>query len=188
MTILRTRALAVGALCLGVLASGCAGAARPDLMTPAAGAVPAAAAGEPGHRAVRVGNVSGGGDTNPMWMSNVSAQEFKTALQSSLRAANYLSDAAPNAQYEVTAELINVERPMVGFDLTVNSTVAYSVKSVPGQQEVFRKTIASNGTARMSDALLGTERVRIAIENSIRENITKFIQELRTSLRGSAEE
>src|SRR3712207_754039 len=162
-------------VCAGLLLSACAGAARPDLMVPAAGTITAASAGQPGYKAVRVGEVVGGGDTNPMWMSNISAQEFKSALQSSLRAANYLTDAAPGAGYEVTAELINIDRPMVGFDLTVNSTVAYGVKSLPAGQEVFRKTIAAAGTATMGDALIGTERVRIALEDSVKENIRKFI-------------
>jgi hypothetical protein len=179
-----SKSLAV-AICGSLLLGACASAARPELMATTAATVAPAAPADAGYKAVRVSDVTGGGETNPMWMSNVSAQDFRAALETSLRASNYLADTAGGARYDVTAQLLNVDRPMVGFSMTSTSTVNYTVRGADGRV-VLQEIIKAPGTAKMGDAFLGVERVRLANENAIRENIRQFIDKLRASLTAQA--
>ena len=182
----RSKVLGGAAICGALLLGACASAARPELMTTTAAAVPAATPAEAGYKAVTVANVSGGGETNPMWMSNVSATDFRTALEASLRASNFLAEAAGASRYRVDAKLLNIDRPMVGFSMTSSSTVNYTVTGADNQV-VFQETITAPGTAKMGDAFLGVERVRLANENSIRENIRQFIERFRARLGGTTQ-
>lgn len=42
----------------------------------------------------------------------------------------------------------------------------------------YQTIVTANGTATMNDAFVGTKRLRIANENSAKENIKNFIEEL----------
>lgn len=172
----------VAALCGTALLGACASAARPEMMTASAASIPAAAASDPTYKAVTVGSVSGGGETNPMWMSGVSANDFRTALESSLRGTNHLADASGGARYSVAAQLLNVDRPMMGLDMTTTTSVNYKVTSAADSSVVFDQSIQAQGTAKMGQALLGAERLRLANEASIRANIEAFIKAFRTRL------
>lgn len=124
---------------------------------------------------VNVRNVGGGKDTNPLWTSQVDNQGFKGALEQSLAAAGYRSQKPTDAKYQVDAVLQNLDQPMFGFSFDVKSTVLYTV-SVEGVQKLF--PITAVGTATTSDAFVGLERLRIANERSIKENIKQFIQNI----------
>lgn len=169
--------LAVAGLALSSLGA-CASAARPEAMAVLPSTITAAMPTERGYNAIRVTEVSGGGETNPMWLSNVSNAEFKTALESSLASANLFNGAA-SAPMSLTASMIDLQRPMAGFDLTVTSRVRYSVTDTSGGI-VFDDTIAASGTAGMGDSLMAVERLRMANEASIRENIKTFLERFRT--------
>jgi hypothetical protein len=175
---LKVSALAVALLSL----TACATASLPSQMVPAQGAITPASANDRGYQNMRVGAVSGGSDTNPLWMSNVSNGDFKTALEASLRSVNYLSDDSSKAQLEVSASIVDLQRPLAGLDMSVTSTIRYTAKPVDGGPALFDDTIAATGTATLSDALLGVERLRMANEASISANITQFIKRLRQAL------
>lgn len=162
--------------------SACAGAARPDNMTVTTLAASPVAQTAPGYKAFRVAHVDGGGKTNPLWMSSVSSEDFQKALENSLRAVGLLADDPTNAKTEITANLQDLQRPMAGIDMTVTSKVHYSAKSTSDQKVVFDDVVAASGTAKFGDAFVGVERLRLANEASIKENITAFIDRLRKSL------
>lgn len=161
----------VGLLGLGA----CASAARPEAMTLLPSTVAAASAGDAGYQSIRVTSVQGGGDTNPLWMSNVSNAEFKQALESSLTATGYFNADGP---YSLTATMIDLQRPMAGIDMTVTSRVRYSVLD-QSNGIVFDDTVAASGTAKFGDSLMAVERLRMANEASIRENIKAFVERFR---------
>jgi hypothetical protein len=76
------RRVAVVAVSLGLLSLGaCASAARPDAMTVLPSTVAAAKAGDVGYQAVKIVNVSGGTDTNPLLWSEVASGDFRLALE-----------------------------------------------------------------------------------------------------------
>jgi hypothetical protein len=177
--------LAAAALC-GLNA--CASGARSANMTTSTAMLAAVAPGEPGYKAFRVGSVSGGSDTNPLWMSNVSTAEFKTALENSLRSAGHLADDSAAAAYEISAQMLGLDRPAAGLAFSVESSVRYKAQPVNGGAALVDDQIQAVGTAKFGDHLVGVERLRIANEKSAKTNIEQFIATLRARLGGTAAE
>lgn len=138
-----------------------------------------AAAGDLGYRSVTSVIVSGGSETNPLWTAQVSNEDLKTALEASLAAAGFMGSDGPNMV--VTANMIELQQPMMGLDLSVTSRVQYSVTS--NGRVVFNDTVAATGTAGMSEAFAAVERLRIANEKSVQENIRQFLQRFRATAR-----
>jgi hypothetical protein len=161
----------------------CASGGRPAEMTASAGSIIAVSPGMPGYKALRVARVQGGGKTNPLWISNVADSDFQSALETSLRASNYLADDPANAKTEITASLIDLKRPMAGIDLTVTTRVRYSGAAVSGGQTVFDETIAATGTAKFGDAIMAFERLRLANEAAVKANIEAFMARLKEVLK-----
>jgi hypothetical protein len=185
MTLINSARRVAGWLAVAAMAaslSACAGAARPDNMIVTTNGAAALAPADPGYKAFRVTHVDGGSKTNPVWMSAVSSDDFQKALEDSLRVMGLLADDPASAKTEITANLQDLQRPLAGIDMTVTSRVHYSAKSTTGQQVVFDDVVAASGTAKFSDSLLAVERLRLANEASIKENIKSFIERLRSSM------
>jgi hypothetical protein len=128
-------------------------------------------------RAIKLRNVAGGSETNALWMSKVSDADFRFALENSLKSAGLLSTGeAP--RYQLDATLLSLEQPLVGFSLTVTCSVRYDLSDAASAKRVFGKTITTPFTATTSDAFLGVERMRIANEGAVRQNLRQLLQEL----------
>ena len=85
------RRVAGAAVVLALLGLGaCASASRPEAMTLSATPGLIAGAGDVGYHSVTSVTVAGGSETNPLWVSSVSNDDFRTALEASLDAAGYL--------------------------------------------------------------------------------------------------
>jgi hypothetical protein len=164
----------------------CASGARPTQMAVSTASLKPIAPGVPGYKELRVAHVGGGGGTNPLWMSNVSSNDFLNALEASLKASNYLADDPEKAKTEITAELVDLKRPLAGLDMSVTTRVRYSGKALPAGNQAFDETVAATGTAKLGDAFIGTERLRLANEAAIRANIEAFLQRLAELLPGRA--
>jgi hypothetical protein len=118
--------------------------------------------------------VTGGKETSPLWTSQVDNSGFRSALEQSLLAVGYLT-STNNSKFKVEAELIELKQPFMGLNFDVVSTVKYKISNQIGT-EVF--PITATGTATFSDSAIGIERLRIANEKSIKENIKQFIQKI----------
>jgi hypothetical protein len=182
-TRMNTRIMAIGmraaALALVAALGACATAADPGAMTvatPQAATAPFPAALQ---HAMCVRDVTGGEDTNPLWVSKVDDQGFKAALSSSLDSAG-LSAGSGTCVYPVDVHLLGLSQPSVGFDMTVTSHVNYKVYDASGQPFVLA-TIDAPYTATVSDAFVGMERLKLANEGSIRTSIQMFFDKLRES-------
>jgi uncharacterized lipoprotein YajG len=126
-----------------------------------------------------IGSVTGGKDTNPLWSSQVDSQSFKGALDKSISVAGYQAASGTSGKYRVDAVLQDLDQPFMGFTLDVVSKVVYTV-SGDGKQKQF--PVSATGSASTSDAFVAIERLRIANERSIKENIKQFIQSLGQSV------
>lgn len=157
----------------------CATPSRPEFMAVTATPGLTASHGDLGHRSVTSVIVSGGSETNPLWTAQVSNEDLKTALESSLGAAGYLGTDGP--PMIVTANMVALNQPMAGFDMSVTSRIQYSVTS--DGRVVFDDTVSATGTATIGDAFAGVERLRLANEKSIQENIRQFITRFRATAR-----
>lgn len=168
----------VALLALSVsLLSGCATPARTDQMF--AQVSPAQRiANTPLRNNVAVKDVSGGKDTNPMWMSNVGNSEFEQALEGSLRDAGLLSAGKQAGKYLLTAHMEKVDQPMFGASMTVTATVNYVLTERATGKEVLNRTVSLPFTAAWNSSFVGSERLRLANEGAIRVNIGKIIEDM----------
>jgi hypothetical protein len=152
---------------------GCATPATSQAMTVKPGATAPVNPKLKGQLAVT--DVTGGKDTNPLWTSQVDAAGFRKALTDSLAIAGYLAPDAGSAKYKVSANLVSLDQPLAGFTLDVKSDVKYELAGNGAKRDY---AIKATGTATTSDAFVGFERLRIANERSILENIKQFIEQL----------
>ena len=125
--------------------------------------------------AVQISGITGGKATDPLWTSQVSNENFRQALELSLKQHTILGGG--DAPLALQAILVSLDQPVIGFDMTVTSTVTYQITNAAGQS-VFDETVATPYTANFSDAFAGVERLRLANEGSIKKNIRTFIQKL----------
>ncbi|HEY1091636.1 MAG TPA: hypothetical protein VGE47_11120 [Burkholderiaceae bacterium] len=162
-----------------LILAGCAGPARVEQMQASSSiATRTAMANSPMRETVAVTDVTGGKETNPMWVSNVSSSDFEHALESSLKDAGLLSANRQGSKYKLVAHLSKLDQPMFGASMTVTATVQYSLIDRASNAEVFSRTVSLPYTAAWNDAFAGTERLRLANEGAIRVNIQQLIEAL----------
>ncbi len=124
--------------------------------------------------AVAVRSVSGGQVMNVLTVPGVTDEPFKAALESSLAATGYLARTG-TAKYFIDAEIKNLEQPLIGLDLDVVSTVTYKVSGAI----TATYPITAKGSATFSDSPIGVDRIRIANERAMQQNIKAFLLALR---------
>jgi len=125
-----------------------------------------------------VSAASGGDETNPMWTSEISAEDFRRALEQALSNSGLLSEMRSSGQYELRVFLDEVDQPFIGLDMTVTTKVTYEVIHRDSRERVFREQIIASHTATIGEQFYGVERLRLANEGSAEENITMFIERL----------
>jgi hypothetical protein len=167
------------------LLAACAGGARVDAMIPPPASSAPIAPSSPAFGAVSVGTVTGGSETNPLGKSQVSNESFHDALAQSLAAAK-LGTTGPG-RYRLNADLVELDQPWIGFDITVTAKVHYTLTSPNGGAPRFDQIVETPYTAAFGDNLYGVERFRLADEGAIRANIETAIAALAAALQtGSA--
>ena len=127
---------------------------------------------------IYISGASGGDETNPMWTSEISAEDFRKALEQALSNSGLLSEMRSSGQYELRVFLDEVDQPFIGLDMTVTTKVTYEVIQRDTRERVFREQITASHTATMSEQFYGVERLRLANEGSAEENIKIFIERL----------
>jgi len=154
------------------------------------GGAPSAVEGTRAYHALKVGDVGGGGQTNPLWLSDVSSDALRTAIETSLRNLGYLASDDARAGYVVTADIVDIDRPAgikdpvlmlspINVDVTIR--IHYTVTRVGGGKPVFDETLAATGAATADDALTADARLRKANEAAVRGDIQVFLKQLRTA-------
>jgi len=166
------RFLAISLLMVG----GCAASARMGQMAVTADTVQPIAS--PLRDTIGVKEVSGGEKTNPLWTSEIGNDEFRGALESSLKSAGLLEKAKDEGRYSLSATLEKVDQPVFGFSTTVTTQVKYALTEKASGKEVYQESISGQYTAKMSDSFYGPKRLRIANEGAARVNIETMIKKL----------
>lgn len=126
---------------------------------------------------ITVMQVTGGHETNPLWTSQISNENFKQALVKSLQQAHLYNNSS-EPRYILKANLMMLEQPVFGFDMTASCQVHYTLKDVAKDEIVYKDDILASYTATMKDAFLGPERLRKATEGAAKANIQKLIEKL----------
>jgi len=128
--------------------------------------------------AIAVRDVTGGKETNPMWVSSVSSSDFERALEFSLKDAGLLSPNKQAGKYVLVAHLSQLDQPFAGASMTVTATVRYTLIDRATNKDVLEKTLATPYTAAWNDAFMGSERLKLANEGAVRANIQQLIDAL----------
>jgi hypothetical protein len=89
---------------------------------------------------VAIKDVTGGTETNPMWTSKVSSQDFEQALETSLREAGLLSAGRPMGKFQLQAHMQKLDQPLMGASMTVTSTVQYTLIDRTSGKEIASRT------------------------------------------------
>lgn len=130
--------------------------------------------GNPKYRnAMAVRSVGGGAPMDALTRPGVPNEPFKAALESSLEARGYLAKGAPRIY--VDAEIQNLQQPLMGIDMDATATVTYKVSGAASGTY----PITTTATAKFSDSPIGADRLRIANERAMQQNIRQFLQSLR---------
>jgi hypothetical protein len=158
-----------------IFLSGCAAPARIDQMATYSSPI---AANPKFKNGIGVSDVTGGKETNPMWTSQVSSIDFRRALEISLENSGMFSRVLAGSKYRLTADMVRLDQPMIGIDMTVSSTVRYSLIDMSSNKEVYGRVIQIGYTAKFSDSFLGAERLRLANEGAVKVNIQALIDDL----------
>ncbi len=172
----RTGNARVATLIAVLLLGACASGATPGAMTVPVSEQTLLSPSSRLRQAVQLGEIGGGRETNPLWMSQVSSSDFAAALRQSL--ATHAMLAINNQTFRVEATLLGLDQPMMGFDAEVRSRVRYRVTNIATGAVAFDREILAAYTAAFSSAFLGVERLRLANEGSVKENIRLFLTAL----------
>ena len=156
---------------------GCASPATLEGMTVAPAGVRSESASAELRDAISIRSVLGGEPTNPLWTSEVGNAEFRAALEASLRNYGLLAEGG-SGDYALDVTLIDLQQPVFGLETKVTSTAAYHLESNNDQKNPFDDTVIASYTARPSESFFGVQRLRLANEGAIRENIREFIRRL----------
>jgi hypothetical protein len=126
--------------------------------------------------AIAVRSVSGGQVMNVLTVPGVANEPFKAALESTLAYNGYLAQSG-TPKFYLDAEIQNLDQPVIGLDYDVVADVTYKVSGGAGTPAVY--PIKAKGTATFSDSPIGVDRIRIANERAMRENLKQFLEALR---------
>lgn len=131
------------------------------------------------HEAVSV-TVDGGQQTDPMWMSKISNQDYKAALVDSLNRSRLFERVQDTGEPPLRLALLleSLEQPLAGFDMTVVLRVHWQLLRMPDKTVLWHDRINTVYTAKFGDALAGLKRLRLATEGAARENIEEGLRKL----------
>ncbi|MFL6695268.1 MAG: hypothetical protein ACJ8GO_20150 [Ramlibacter sp.] len=120
----------------------------------------------------------GGLPTGAMDSSNVSNDDLKNAIESSITQSNLFRSVVQgrNGDYDLTVTVTQLSKPMFGGAFTVTLETGWSLVRASDKSVVLRKAVRSQHTAEFSDSLVAVTRLRMAVEGAVRKNITEGLQ------------
>lgn len=153
-------------LCLAV--SACGGGARPEQMASTTDSSFIISKNNRYYKSIAVSAVSGGMKADGLPASAALAE----ALRRSLDSRDLLSESDA-ANYTLEAKLLSLEQPRSVSDYTVRATIAYTLRK--NHTPLLTETILSSGGTGMRDTLSSPDRLRVANETAIKNNIEMFL-------------
>lgn len=156
------RGLAGLLLCASALFGGCAvSPSTPSAMTP-----DTIATAKQSPKTVSVAATGGKGVATDAAMADALA----ASIEKNKTFSKVIKGAG--ADYQLTVTLMSLDLPPFGMSFTCKTEMAWSLKRADGGA-MWQEVIKSEGTAGAGEAFVGTERAKMAIERSIKENIAQ---------------
>ncbi len=168
------RAAILAMAVLSGLLGGCASPAAPAGMVPASFDVATRHA-----RSVSIA-VAGGRETTNVDAPQVSNAAFAEALTAAIKNSGVFSGVAEGegADYRLAIQIFRVQPPIIGFSMRANMEVGWTLVKTATNAVIWQESIASDFTATMSDAIVGAQRSRLAVEGAAREIIKQGVAKL----------
>lgn len=99
-------------------------------------------------QAVSVGDVSGGTKTSQMWLSQVDNDALRAALSDSLKVGGLLAEGP--GRYTLSAVLVSMNQPLVGFDMSVTASVWCTLVDTSTGAVVWQDMFADSSTKTLT--------------------------------------
>ena len=121
---------------------------------------------------------NGGAETSAISGSNISDAELKAAVEDAVIQSKVFKSIVQSVggDYELSVRVVNLSKPAFGATFTVEMETAWSLTKQADQTVLMRKSVKSSGKATMGDALAAVSRLRMAVENAARENISQGLK------------
>ena len=117
-------------------------------------------------------SVSGGRETNPLWVSEVSNDAFAQAIRDSISSSGLFRSIVSSGQdYSLAVDITKVSEPGFGIDMTYHLTANWVLTRMADQKIMLQEEVAASHTATMGDAFIGEVRWKLAEEGAARANI-----------------
>lgn len=162
----------IAATSLALVLTGCATPANRDAMTPQGFVV-----SKHYPHSVHV-LTNGGSETTAIGSSNISDADLKAAIEDAVMQSKVFKSIVQSAggDYELSVRVVSLSKPIFGATFTVEMETAWSLIKESDHSILMRKSVKSSGTATMGDSLAGVTRLRLAVENAARENISQGLK------------
>jgi len=123
--------------------------------------------------------VTGGQPTGTFWGSKISNAALQEALDSSLRATGMLALSPGVGNYQLDAQLVELEQPIIGVNVKVVVTIAYTAVEKRSGTVLYQRRLRSQYVAEFGSAMLDpNERLRLANEGAVRNNVNLMMRDL----------
>jgi hypothetical protein len=121
---------------------------------------------------------AGGADTGAMDSSNISDADLKAAIEEAVVQSKLFKTVVQGTggDYELSVRVSSLSKPVFGATFTVDMETAWSLTKASDRSSVMRKSIKSTGVASMGEAFVAVTRLRLAVENAARDNITQGLK------------
>jgi uncharacterized protein YcfL len=118
---------------------------------------------------------SGGAETSATSGSNISDAELKASIEDIVIQSKVFKSIVQGAggDYELSVRVVSLSKPLFGATFTVEMEAAWSLTKQADRSVLMRKSVKSSGKATMGEAFVGANRLRMAVENAARDNISQ---------------
>jgi ABC-type uncharacterized transport system auxiliary subunit len=159
------------------LAAALGGCAAPASST---GMVPAAYEVAHRHAASVSISVTGGRETGTMDTPQVSNEAFAEAVANAMTRSGVFStvSSGPDADYRLEIQIFRLQSPGMALRMRANMEVGWTLLNRSTASVIWQESIAAEATATTSDALVGAQRNKMAVEGAAREIIKKAVTRL----------
>lgn len=123
---------------------------------------------------------AGGAATSAVSGTNISDVDLKIAIENAIAQNKVFKSIVQttDADYELNVSIVSLSKPFVGLTFDVDMEAAWSLTKQADHSVVLRKSVKSRGTATVGDAFVAVTRLRLAVENAARDNISQGLKAL----------